>query len=58
MKFIKNITAAVVGVALFASCGEEFMNTETTAYLDSETAAKIAATDPDALDAYLLGAFS
>lgn len=58
MKIIRNIIAIVISVSLLSSCGDSFMETEYTAYLDAETAAELAASDPSALNAYMLGAFS
>lgn len=58
MKALKYITSVVLALGLLASCSEDFTNVTNTAYLDSQKAAEIAASDPDALDAYLLGAFS
>lgn len=58
MKIINKIFAIIIAVSLLASCGDSFMDTEYTSYLDSETAAELAAKDPSALNAYMLGAFS
>lgn len=59
MKILKYIIASVLAsVILLSSCSDEFTNVKNTAYLDANTAAEIAASDPDALDSYLLGAFS
>lgn len=59
MKILKYITASVLAsVLLLSSCSQDFTDVKNTAYLDANTAAEIAASDPDALDSYLLGAFS
>lgn len=58
MKYLQYIIIAILSISVLASCGEEFMETEYTSYLDSETASKLIETDPDALNAYMLGAFS
>ncbi len=59
MKILKYLTVSVLAsVLVLSSCSDEFTNVKNTAYLDANTAAEIAASDPDALDSYLLGAFS
>ncbi len=59
MKILKYISASVVAsVLLLSSCSQDFTDVKNTAYLDSKTAAEIAASDPSALESYLLGAFS
>lgn len=58
MKFLKYITISILAGALLTSCGDDFFDTEYTAYLDSDTAAELAAKDPDALIGYLNGAWS
>lgn len=55
MKFIKYITLNVIGFIAFASCSDDYFDTDYTRYLDSETASELAATDPDALQGYLNG---
>lgn len=58
MKIINYIVALALSSVILISCGEDFMDTDYTRYLDGETASELAATDPSALDAYMLGAFS
>ena len=57
MKYIKKISLLFLSALLFVSCGEDFMDIDYTRYLDSETAASLVETDPNALNAYMLGAF-
>lgn len=58
MKFLKYIAITIFAGALLASCGDDFFDTEYTTYLDSDTAAELAASDPDALIGYLNGIWS
>lgn len=59
MKLLQNIKISFLAlIVVLASCSKDFTNVKNTAYLDSPTAAEIAASNPDALDSYLLGAFS
>ncbi len=58
---IVNLSTFVLGavVALtMGSCGENYLDTEYTANLDSETASELIESDPDALSAYLNGIWS
>lgn len=56
-KYIKQLSLFLLAAFIFASCGDDFMDTDYTSYLDSETASKLVETDPGALNAYMLGAF-
>jgi len=58
MKTLKYILCTASIAILLASCSKDYFDTTITSYLDSETAAKLAAEDPSALDSYLLSAFS
>lgn len=58
MKFLKYISSIVLCAIVLSSCGEEFTSVDTTAYLDSEVAAELLESDPEALNAYIYGMFS
>ncbi len=58
MKIVKYILSILIGISILSSCTKDYFDTKITSYLDSNTAARIAASDPKALDAYLLGSFS
>ena len=47
MKFTKYIAASMIAVASLTSCGESFLETEYTNYLDEEAAAEAAGKNPD-----------
>ena len=55
---ISTLVLGVVAVVTMNSCSEEFLDGEITAQLDSETAASLVESDPDALNAYLNGIWS
>lgn len=58
MKIINKVLIIVFSALILASCGESFMEVDNTSYINSETASKLVAKDPDMLDVYMLGAFS
>lgn len=58
MKMTKYILASILGLLVMTSCGEDFFDVKYTERLDANTAAELAATNPDALDGYLVGVFS
>lgn len=56
-KFIYIVTIAL-SVFGFASCSEDFFDTEYTTYLSSDKAAKLVSEDPSFLDSYINGEYS
>ena len=58
MKITNYIVSFILAALILVSCSDSFMDTDYTTYLDAETASELAASDPSALNAYMLGAFA
>ncbi len=57
IKYLKISILNLVWIALVLSCSEDYLDTTYTDGVDEATATELAATDPEALNGYLLGAY-